>query len=76
MAIAHFIESQADILSLCLDTVDKKFQGKVKTEDPSKGSRISIDGKPAIVAREIRKGDRILVLRDENGIPMWRRGQS
>lgn len=36
------------------------------------GSRINVNGKSAIVAREIRKGDKTLVLRDENGIPMWR----
>ncbi len=40
-----------------------------------KGSRISIDGKPVIVAREIRKGDRTLLLRDKNGVPMWRMGK-
>lgn len=39
------------------------------------GSRINVDGKPAMVAREIKKGDRTLVLRDENGIPMWSGGQ-
>ncbi len=36
------------------------------------GSRINLDGKEAIVAREIQKGDRTLTLRDENGFPMWR----
>ena len=39
------------------------------------GSRINIDGEEAIIAREIKKGDRTLTLRDENGFPMWRRGQ-
>jgi len=37
-----------------------------------KGSRIKVDGEEAIIAREIIKGDKTLVLRDENGIPMWR----
>ncbi len=36
------------------------------------GSRIDLDGEPAIVAREIRKGNTTLVLRDENGFPLWR----
>lgn len=36
-----------------------------------KGSRITFDGKPAIIAAEIRKGDEVLMLRDANGIPMW-----
>jgi hypothetical protein len=35
------------------------------------GSRITFDGKPAIVAAEIHKGDEILRLRDENGVPLW-----
>jgi hypothetical protein len=36
-----------------------------------KGSRITYDGKPAIIAAEVKKGDAILKLRDENGIPAW-----
>jgi hypothetical protein len=36
-----------------------------------KGSRIIFDGKPAIIAAEIRKGDEIIKLRDENGYPVW-----
>jgi hypothetical protein len=36
-----------------------------------KGSRITFDGKPAIIAAEVRKGDGVLVLRDANGVPMW-----
>jgi hypothetical protein len=37
------------------------------------GSRISVDGKPAIIAARVTKGNEILNLRDENGIPIWRR---
>ena len=37
-----------------------------------RGSRVKIDGEEAIIAREIKKGDKTLVLRDENGVPMWR----
>lgn len=36
-----------------------------------KGSRITFEGKPAIIAGEIRKGDQTLSLRDANGIPVW-----
>lgn len=36
------------------------------------GSRITIDGKPAIIAAQVKKGNEILKLRDENGIPAWR----
>ncbi len=36
-----------------------------------KGSRITFDGKPAIIAVEVKKGDSILVLRDSAGVPAW-----
>jgi len=36
-----------------------------------KGSRITFDGKHAIIAAEIKKGDNVLVLRDNSGIPVW-----
>jgi len=39
-----------------------------------RGSRFASQGKPAIIAAEIRKGDQILKLRDENGIPAWSGG--
>jgi hypothetical protein len=35
------------------------------------GSRISFEGKPAIIAAEVQKGDEVLKLRDENGFPRW-----
>jgi hypothetical protein len=40
-----------------------------------KGSRVTVDGKPAIVAAEVKKGDQTLVLRDDAGIPKWSRGR-
>ena len=39
-----------------------------------RGSRFASQGKPAMIAAEIRKGDRILKLRDQNGIPAWSGG--
>lgn len=36
-----------------------------------RGSRITFDGKPAIIAAEVKKGDHTLKLRDEQGIPVW-----
>jgi hypothetical protein len=36
-----------------------------------KGSRIMFEGKPAIIAAEVKKGDQVLVLRDANGFPAW-----
>jgi hypothetical protein len=39
-----------------------------------RGSRVMSQGKPAIIAAEIKKGDQILRLRDGNGIPAWSGG--
>ena len=36
-----------------------------------KGSRLSIEGQPTVIAAEVKKGDQILKLRDEKGIPLW-----
>ncbi len=35
------------------------------------GSKISVAGKAVVVAREVRKGGKVLTLRDENGRPLW-----
>jgi len=35
------------------------------------GSRITFDGKPAVIAAEVKKGNDVLVLRDKNGFPVW-----
>lgn len=35
------------------------------------GSRITFKGKPAIIAGDVKKGDQVLKLRDENGYPYW-----
>jgi hypothetical protein len=37
------------------------------------GSRVTVGAKPAIIAAQVKKGNDILKLRDENGIPTWRR---
>ncbi len=36
-----------------------------------KGSRITFEGKPALIAAEVRKGDDVLILRDTSGFPVW-----
>ena len=35
------------------------------------GSRVLSEGKPAIIAAEVKKGNEILKLRDDNGFPFW-----
>ncbi|OGP70218.1 MAG: hypothetical protein A2Y80_07835 [Deltaproteobacteria bacterium RBG_13_58_19] len=36
-----------------------------------KGSRIPIQGQAAIIAAEVKKGNQMLRLRNDNGIPLW-----
>lgn len=36
-----------------------------------KGSRITFEGKPALVAAEVKRGHYVLVLRDASGYPVW-----
>lgn len=35
------------------------------------GSRVTMGGKPVIIASELKKGEDVLVLRDSAGIPVW-----
>lgn len=35
------------------------------------GSRVTFNGKPAILAVELKKGNETLKLREENGTPVW-----
>jgi hypothetical protein len=52
-----------------IEKQDIKIEPKDKVE--VKGSRITFEGKPAIIAAEVKKGDELLKLRDENGFPSW-----
>ena len=36
------------------------------------GSRVTVGGKPALIAAQVKKGNETLKLRDDNGIPAWR----
>jgi hypothetical protein len=36
-----------------------------------KGSRVTLGGKPAIIAAELKKGESVLILRDSAGVPVW-----
>jgi hypothetical protein len=35
------------------------------------GSRVTFQGKPALIAAEVHKGDEALKLRDDSGYPVW-----
>jgi hypothetical protein len=37
------------------------------------GSKVPMMGKTAVIAREVKKGDQVLTLRDEKGVPVWAR---
>jgi hypothetical protein len=52
-----------------LENQDVKIEPKDRVE--VKGSRITFNGKPAIIASEVRKGDQVLALRDDAGVPAW-----
>lgn len=52
-----------------INNQEVKIEPKDKVE--VKGSRVTINGKPALIAEEVVKGDQVLKLRDDNGVPMW-----
>jgi hypothetical protein len=52
-----------------LENQDVKIEAKDKVE--VKGSKITFAGKPAVIAMEVKKGDEVLKLRDDNGFPVW-----
>src|SRR5438552_18775728 len=37
------------------------------------GSRVTLDGRSPIIAADVTKGNEVLKLRDDNGIPVWPR---
>ncbi len=52
-----------------IENQDVGIEPKDKIE--IKGSRITFAAKPAIIAAEVKRGDQILKLREENGFPVW-----
>jgi len=47
------------------------FAIAAKDQVEVKGSRLSIQGQPTIIAQEVKKGDKVLKLRDDKGMPLW-----
>ena len=39
------------------------------------GSQVELNGAPAVIAREVKKGGKVLSLRDKQGVPLWSRGR-
>lgn len=52
-----------------LENQDVKIESKDKLEVT--GSRVVVQGQPALIAAEVKKGDEVLKLRDASGFPMW-----
>jgi hypothetical protein len=52
-----------------LENQDVKIEPKDKVE--IKGSRVTLQGQPALIAAEVKKVDGVLKLRDDAGVPMW-----
>jgi hypothetical protein len=52
-----------------IDNQDVKITVGDKIE--VRGSRITFEGKPALIAAEVKKGDEVLTLRGANGFPVW-----
>lgn len=69
------VKTEKDTLSVHLgpawfiDNQESKIKAGDKVE--IKGSRVTYEGKPAIIAAEVSKGDETLTLRDADGIPAW-----
>jgi len=53
----------------------QNFTIKAKDKIEVKGSRITYDGKPAVIAAEIKKDKEVIKLRDEGGYPEWSGGR-
>jgi hypothetical protein len=75
MGIHLNLQTEKETIAVHLgpDWFMKKQTPQIETGDSitMTGSRVTFDGKPAIIAAEIRKGDKVLKLRDENGVPLW-----
>ena len=45
----------------------------VKDHVEIRGSRVTVDGSPVVIAAELKQGTLVLKLRDDSGVPYWRR---
>ncbi len=53
----------------------KGFQFATNDQVEVTGSKATYQGHPALIAREVRMGGKVLTLRNAQGIPEWSRGQ-
>lgn len=52
----------------------QNFKIKAKDKIEVTGSKITFDGQPAVIAAEIKKGNEVIKLRNQNGYPVWSGG--
>jgi hypothetical protein len=69
------LKTREGVLSVHLGPVwyieNQDVKIEVKDVVEVKGSRVTFDGKPALIAAEVKKGDETLRLRDPDGYPAW-----
>ena len=69
-------DNETIAVHLCPSWYIDKQTPKIETNDTITvtGSRVTINEKPTIIAAQVEKGNETLKLRNDNGIPVWRRG--
>jgi hypothetical protein len=69
------VQTQGEVIAVHLGPgwylEEQGFEVRAGDQVTVRGSRIVLDEKPAIIATEVRKGDRVLLLRKDNGWPVW-----
>jgi hypothetical protein len=58
-----------------VDFVEKTMTFKEGDTVQITGSKVTMMGEQVVIAREIKKGDQVLKLRDPGGIPLWSGGR-
>lgn len=75
IGIYLMVKSGADIVEvrLCPNSFLKEFEVVFKKGDQLTitGSKVKVEDKEVILAREIENGNNKLVLRDKQGVPVW-----
>jgi hypothetical protein len=73
------LKAQADTFDVHLGPADywKKNGIELAKGDTIEvtGSRVAVDGKEALIAREVRKGEKTVTLRNARGVPAWSSGR-
>ncbi|MCC7429972.1 DNA-binding protein [bacterium] len=68
-------KTEAETLSVHLGPVwfveRQDFEVNKNDELEIKGSKITLDNSKVLIASEVKKGEDELILRDENGFPLW-----